>query len=116
MILIEVPANPNCAGCGQMSFNETDAEKKIIRSITVWTASGDLVCDAASVHPDRSFGPAYARKIDDSGEGPAYLIFGGDWGVHFRRKADAARPWDLTDRSQWGEPYKVYGLNDGLVF
>lgn len=116
MILVEVEDNPNCAGCGQMAFNEMAGEPRPIRSIVVSTASGDVECDAAAVGVDGSFGPALARKIDDSGEGPAWLIFGGEWGVRFRRKTDAARPWNLLDDSQWGEAYKVYGLTDDLKF
>lgn len=116
MILIEVPGNPNCAGCDQMAFNEADNEIKVIREIRVFTSTGDAVCDAAAVGSDGSFGPAMARKINDSGEGPAYLIFGGEWGVRFRRKTDSVRPWSLTDRAQWGEPFKVYGLTDDLKF
>ncbi len=115
MILIEVPANPNCAGCEQMAFNEIGADIRPLRGIVVSTASGDALCEAASVGSDGSFTPAKVRKIDDSGEGPAYLIFGGDWGVRFRR-ADAPSPWSLSDKSQWGEPYKVYGISPDVIF
>ena len=116
MILIEVPANPNCAGCEQMAFNEMGADIREVREILVSTPSGDAWCDAAGVGEAGRFGPAFARKIDDSGEGPAYLIFGGSWGLRFRRKSDAARPWSLSDPSQWGEAYKVYGMTEDLKF
>lgn len=116
MILIEVPQNPNCGGCEQTAFNEMDSDLRPVRSIVVSVPGGDAVCDAAGVGADGSFGPAFARKINDSGEGPAYLIFGGDWGLRFRRRSDAARPWDLGDRTQWGEPFKVYPISDDVIF
>lgn len=116
MILIEVPANPNCSGCEQTAFNETDTETRPVREIVVSTASGDAVCEAVAVNSDGRFTPALARKIDDSGEGPACLVFGGDWGIRFRRVSDAGRPWSLADRSQWGEPFKVYGLTGDVRF
>jgi hypothetical protein len=115
MILIEVPANPNCAGCEQTAFNEMDGDIRTLSRIVVSTLSGDALCEAASVGSDGSFGPARVRLINDSGEGPSYLIFGGEWGVRFRR-ADSSSPWDLSDRSQWGEPFKVYGISPDVIF
>lgn len=115
MILIEVHDNPNCAGCGQMAFNEMDSELRPLRQIIVSTASGDALCEAAAVDAGGGFGPAHVRKIDDSGEGPAYLIFGGEWGLRFRR-AEGAGPWNLADKTQWGEAFKVYGISPDVIF
>lgn len=115
MILIEVEDNPNCSGCGQMAFNEMDADVRPLKRIVVSTASGDALCEAASVGADGTFGPAQVRRIDDSGEGPAYLIFGGEWGLRFRR-VDRAAAWDLADPAQWGEPFKVYGISPDVIF
>ena len=113
---LEVHDNPNCRGSGQLVFNELDEAPRAVRGITVTTRDGDAACDVAGVGTGGAFGPAYARRINDSGEGTAYLIYGGAWGLRFRRKSDSSRTWDLADASQWGEPYKVYGLAEDLTF
>ncbi len=64
-------------------------------AITGWTSADD--------------GPetlAYAVKIEDSSEGIAYLVFGGDWGVRLR-PAESDAPWSLDDMDQWGETHLV---------
>ena len=45
---------------------------------------------------------AYAVVVEDSGEGRALLVYGGDDGVRFRR-SDSGR-WSLDSGDQWGEP------------
>ena len=52
------------------------------------------------------------RKVDDSGEGVALLIDGGDAGLRLKPAAHAS-PWRLDDPEQWGEPYLLLsGVND----
>jgi hypothetical protein len=57
---------------------------------------------------------AYAVKIDDSSEGSAYLVYGGDWGVRLR-PADADEPWSIDSPSQWGETHLVLSEEDDIV-
>lgn len=49
---------------------------------------------------------AYAVKIEDSSEGMAYLVYGGDWGVRLR-PAESEAAWSLEDFDQWGETHLV---------
>ena len=56
--------------------------------------------------------PALVSKVDDSGEGVAFLIYGGDAGLRFR-SSDAHEPWGLSNPHQWGEPFIITpDLND----
>jgi hypothetical protein len=50
--------------------------------------------------------PAYAVQIEDSGQGVAYLVYGGDWGIRLGPAAPAPR-WRLDDPAQWGETHLV---------
>jgi hypothetical protein len=56
-------------------------------------------------------GPVPARwtPIEESGDGPARLLSGGEQGLRLARIADpsAARQvrWDVADASQWAEPF-----------
>ena len=47
--------------------------------------------------------PAYAAIAEDSGEGHALLIYGGDDGVRLR-PVSSTEPWSLEDPDQSGEP------------
>lgn len=46
--------------------------------------------------------PAYAALVEDSGEGVARLIYGGDHGIRLKRSG-LDEPWDLASPRQWGE-------------
>ncbi len=48
--------------------------------------------------------PAYARLIEDSGSGLAYLVYGGLYGLRFR-PIQVDEPWSLQSAHQWGEAY-----------
>ena len=111
MIVIDIPPNPNCEATERV-FHDVEAARAItgIRlereasrvawyDVTGWTVAG-AAC------------PALAQKIDDSGEGVAFLIYGGDAGLRFR-SSDAHEPWDLSNLHQWGEPFIITpDLND----
>ena len=47
--------------------------------------------------------PAYAAVVEDSGEGHALLVYGGDDGIRLR-PAGSAEPWSLDSPEQSGEP------------
>jgi hypothetical protein len=45
-----------------------------------------------------------ARKVEDSGEGICYLVYGGAWGLRLK-EASSQEEWSLEDNSQWAEPF-----------
>jgi hypothetical protein len=62
--------------------------------VTGWSSDGDgTPCDA------------FAVRVDDSGSGEAYLIYGGDWGVRLRPLH--AKDWSIDALEQWGETHLV---------
>jgi hypothetical protein len=44
-----------------------------------------------------------AVLVEDSGDGLATLVYGGEQGIRLKA-ADDEGPWDLENSSQWGEP------------
>ncbi len=59
--------------------------------------------------------PAMIQKVDDSGEGVAFLIYGGEAGLRMRPAAQRAS-WQLEDLTQWGEPFLlVSNLSDARL-
>lgn len=72
-------------------------------AITGWTSRDD--------------GPAvqaYAVQIEDSSEGRAFLVYGGDWGVRLK-PAESDAPWSVDDPEQWGETHLVIADEDDLT-
>jgi hypothetical protein len=58
--------------------------------------------------------PAYAVQIEDSSEGVAFLVYGGDWGVRMR-PADSAANWSIDDPEQVGETHLVLANEEDLT-
>lgn len=59
--------------------------------------------------------PAYACRIEESGDGIAMLIFGGSGGLRFKELEDE-RPWSLTTDGQWSETHLVYPRDCFIVY
>lgn len=104
MTVIEIPTNPNCAAVDMRVFHELEAprpvgavrlERELGRArwyaVTGWTTAGTPVA-------------ALAQKVDDSGDGIALLLRGGDAGLRLR-PTEHQGPWQLGDPRQWGEPF-----------
>ena len=107
MRLIEILDNPNCQGTERV-FHDVEAPQPVacVRvgrdggspawyELTGWTTAGDS-CGA------------HLQKVDDSGAGVSFLVFGGDAGLRLR-PAGASGPWSLNDEAQWGEPFLLLG-------
>jgi hypothetical protein len=65
-------------------------------AVTGWAESGPV--------------PAVWSPIEESGDGPARLLTGGEHGLRFAVIADPAAPavrWDLADAAQWSEPFLI---------
>ncbi len=70
-----------------------------VYDVTGWDSGGDLDGRGAPV-------PAMYVPVSDSGQARAYLVYGGDFGIRFRR-SDTVGEWSLDDPDQWGEPYVI---------
>ncbi len=112
---LEVEDNPNCSGSGGFVFNELETTRPI-QGIRVGKTGEETRADVVGVDGQGKFVQAYAVKITDSGAGYAYAIYGGDWGIRIRPSAHQNEPWDLNNANQWGEPFKIYGSPDDILY
>ena len=112
---IEIEDNPNCRASGQFVFNELEAPAAI-KAIRVMDRGKESWCGIVGVEGTGHFTDAFAIKVTDSGAGYAYLIYGGAWGIRIRPEAYAAEPWDLSNARQWGEPFKLYGEKEDMLY
>ncbi len=115
-IEVEVEDNDNCYGLPMRTYEALGLAVEVSQVriagpsgpeqfhwVTGWQSDGDgTPC------------PAYCVEISDSGEGAAYLLYGGDWGVRFR-PLDIQDEWSVESPHQWGEPYLVLGDLSDIV-
>ncbi len=101
-IEVEVEAGNNCDYSLHRVFSVVSGPRRITQvetagvrgevgffEVTGWSAVGPCA--------------AYAAVVEDSGEGHALLIYGGDDGIRLR-PVDAVEPWGLQIPDQSGEP------------
>jgi len=113
MIVIEISDNPNCHATERV-FHELTPPQTVARvryerplgqprwfAVTGWTTA-DRPC------------PAVVQKVDDSGEGVAFLLHGGDAGLRLQPE-ESARPWSLACPDQWGEPLLILPALEDVV-
>ena len=101
-IEIEVEAGENSDMSLLRVFDTREEPREVTRVVALRRDGTEGPCAVTGWSADGPC-PAYAATVWDSGDGVALLIYGGDEGVRLRH-ADSDAPWDLADRSQWGEP------------
>ncbi len=113
MVIIEVLPNPNCEPEELRVFHDVEAPRTAAKvcleripgelpewyDVTGWTSAGSPC-------------PAVAQRVDDSGEGLAVLIHGGDCGLRLK-PAGLDEVWDLESHNQFGAPFLLIA-NDGV--
>ena len=114
-MITKVEDNPNCRGSEQFVFSELGPHRAI-KGIKVLERGTEIFCDVTGVGRGGVFVDAHAVKIADSGAGFAFLIYGGGWGIRLRPEAYAAEAWDLSNKRQWGEAFKIYGSEEDIIY
>ncbi|MGP0566242.1 MULTISPECIES: hypothetical protein [unclassified Nitrospina] len=71
--------------------------------VTGWDAETNAPC------------PAYACRVEESGDGVALLIYGGTGGLRLKGLDDESA-WDLHSAHQWGETHLVYPKDAFIVY
>ena len=114
---LEVEENPNCKGMDMMRFKELGPPRRL-KQIRIYDRNdeGEWCWITGRTHTEGApLCPAYARPIEDSGIGMAYLIYGGTCGIRLK-PLTSAEDWDLNSAQQWGEPYLVLTSPQDLIF
>ena len=112
---IEITSNPNCTESPEFVFKELGVSETI-RGILVGEEGKETECDVIGVEAGGRWISATAVKVADSSDGIAYMICGGDWGIRLRPAKFRHEPWDLGNHHQWGEPYKIYGKKEDILY
>ncbi len=112
---IKIESNSNCSQSHEFFFKEL-GQAEPLQGILVGEEGKETECDVVGVEPGGRWVQAWAVKISDSGDGVAFMIIGGVWGIRIRPQRFRGQTWDLADQDQWGEPYKIYGKKEDILF
>ena len=105
-MFLEVENNPNFDGSYFVRFKELEPPRPVTHVKSYDRTPRGEWCEVTGWcdDPDQPFCPAYAQKVEDSGAGLAFIIFGGNWGIRLKSE-DSIGEWNLYDAEQWGEGY-----------
>ena len=112
---IDVEESPNGCFSEQFVFKELGKPRPVL-ALRAQVSGGETLCDVTGVETGGKWVRAYGVKVADSSEGHAYLIYGGLWGIRLRPKDFVSENWDFSSKNQWGEPFKVYGSEEDIVY
>jgi hypothetical protein len=101
--------NPNTGFVDDRVFSEQSAPR-VVTHVFRRRHGNDVWCPVTGLDAAGKPVPALACKVQDSGEGTCYLVYGGPWGLRLAEPASAIR-WSLDDPSQWAEPFLLLPSN-----
>ena len=101
-IEVDVSEGSNCPWALNRMFQTLGSPTPVSRVMASDPQDRDHLCEVTGWS---SSGPctAYGVLVEDSGEGVAMLIYGGDQGIRLKDTVNE-EPWDLESPRQWGEP------------
>ena len=101
LVEVEVSQSANCPMSLTRMFDAMEEPVLVSGVVASDPEDNDQMCDVTGWS---SSGPcaAYAALVEDSGEGIARLIYGGDEGIRLK-PAGCEERWDLDSPNQWGE-------------
>ena len=109
-IEVEVEDNDNCYGLPMRTYETLGRPMEVLQVRIAGPAGPEQLHRVTGWQSEGGGAPctAHCVEISDSGEGAAYLVYGGDWGVRFK-PLDSNEEWSVESDDQWGEPYLVLG-------
>jgi hypothetical protein len=105
---LDIQPNDNLAEPVMATFKETGPARRIaavrLELDGVWNWCAITGWNEGPV-------PALFSPIEESGDGPARLVHGGEQGLRLARIPDPAQAgavrWSTADAAQWGEPFLI---------
>lgn len=99
---VEVIESANCPLAMTRMFETADVVYEVVRVRTWDLMDVERMCDVTGWSSTTGPCPAYTALVDDSGEGIARLVYGGDEGIRLK-PTDVQEEWSLESPHQWGE-------------
>lgn len=105
-MIVEVESNDNCQAGVFARFKDAGPARPVLQvRLYERIPSGEWYWITGwSDHSDTPTCQAFAQRVEDSGAGLAYVVYGGLYGVRLK-PTRIEEPWSLTSPNQWGEAY-----------
>ena len=114
MITLEILDNPNCPSVDLRVFHDLEPPQPAVQVKLAREGQASEWYDVTGWSQAGSPCPAWVQKVDDSGEGVAYLIHGGDAGLRLQ-PSERPSPWRIDDPRQWGEPLLILPAAEDVI-
>lgn len=95
--------NENAGFVDDRVFTER-SEARVVTHVLRRRQGQDVWCPVTGMVDGKRLVSALGRKVEDSGEGICYLIYGGVWGLRLKEPT-CQHAWSLEDPHQWGEGF-----------
>jgi hypothetical protein len=100
---LSVDENPNCETLDPRVYQER-TRPRVVTAVLRSRGGQEVWCSVVAMDAGGKTGPAQACKVEDSGEGTCYLVYGGRWGIRLKDPA-CHDDWHIPESHQWGEPF-----------
>lgn len=114
MVIIEVSPNANCEAADLRVFNDVEAPRPVTQVCLERQSGQPEWFEITGWNAAQAPCPALGQRVDDSGEGLAILVYGGESGLRFK-PAGSATSWSMDDPKQWGVPFLLMANEDNTV-
>lgn len=121
-MILNIEENPNCETAEGIRF-KTVGPPRPIKQVKMYDQDPEgTLCQITGWSDDlkNPVCPAYAQKVEDSGDGEAFLVFGGSWGLRLKpidqEDQEKGEGWSLMNPKQRGESYLILNDPEDLVF
>lgn len=104
MIIIEIEENQNCESVDMRIFNNSDRPQRVSHLRLEKEMKSAQWYEVVGWTRMNSPTEAVVQKVDDSGDGTALLVHGGDCGLRLREEVNVDE-WNLNNAKQWGLPF-----------
>ena len=111
-MFIAIEANTNCEGAERMF--SVSGPPRVVQKVMFERPGAPTPewHDITGVGEGGSFSPAHAVQVEDSSDGAAWLVYGGEWGLRLK---NTGQNWSLTDNGQWGSPFFLLDISGSSI-
>jgi len=102
-MFVRFEENPNCGFVDDRVWKEEGVPRPV-REILRARDGQEVWCPITGLNKEGQPIPALGVKVEDSGEGTCWLVYGGLWGLRLK-SPDNPKAWSLEDSAQWGEGF-----------
>jgi len=103
---LDIEPNANLPEGGMATFKET-GPGQTIQAVRLWRNESWQWCAVTGWSATGAV-PARYTPIEESGDGPARLVTGGDQGMRLAvLPTSGSVNWDLADANQWAEAFLI---------